>query len=133
MCIFDELNTDDPYGIGLKASTDSLLASVTSAGALVGIPSFVFIVDRIGWNLGMIVTGLLVKSGSVASSLFQGSDQLVRCQVILGIPRFTEHHVAISVSINRSLCLGRIQIMSILFAVFGVRTISHPLWFGVSL
>jgi PHS family inorganic phosphate transporter-like MFS transporter len=91
MSILDELNKEDPYGLGFGPSTNSLLASATSAGAIVGMVCFGFIADRLGRHLAVILTGLLVISGSVASSLCQRSErfplvsQLLLFQTILGI------------------------------------------------
>jgi PHS family inorganic phosphate transporter-like MFS transporter len=125
MSILDQLNIQDPYGLGFGPSTNSLLASATSAGAIVGMLCFGFIADHLGGQLAVILTGILVISGSVGSSLCQRSDnfplvsQLLICQVVLGVGIGGEYPLSATIASECSDPKIRTKIVGLVFSMQG--------------
>lgn len=91
LSILKGLSTENPDGMGYSTSTSSLIASATSAGAVVGMIGFGVMGDYIGRLPGLIITGSLVVIGAILSACCFRSDtfslcsQLALYRVILGI------------------------------------------------
>ena len=91
LSILGQLSESDPTGLGFSTSAKSWLASVTSAGAIIGMLLFGLVGDYIGRKIAVLCTGTLIAVGSIASALCQRSEsfplvtQLVICQAILGL------------------------------------------------
>ena len=126
MSILNELNSEDPVGMGMHPSSDSLLASAISVGAIIGMVTFGFIADVVGRRVAFMTTGALVMSGSIASSLCQRSEsfplvsQLVLFQVILGIGIGGEYPLSATIASECSDPMTRSRIVGGVFSMQGV-------------
>ena len=91
LSVFNEIDAEDPTGLGLNTTTISLLASMTSVGSIIGMLVFGVVGDLISRRTGMIVTASLMLVGSVLSACCFRSDrfpliyQMIIYRTILGI------------------------------------------------
>ena len=126
LSILSDLNDQDPTGLGFTLSTTSLLASATSVGAIVGMVSFGIIADMVGRTLAVTITGILVMSGCVASSLCQRSEsfplvyQLMISQVVLGVGIGGEYPLSASIASECPDPKLRTRIVGSVFSMQGV-------------
>ena len=126
LSILHQLNAADPSGFGFTSSSDSLLASATSFGAIVGMIFFGVIGDCIGRKIAVLITGSLVAIGSIASALCQRSEsfplvtQLVICQAILGLGIGGEYPLSATMASERSSPATRSRVIAGVFSLQGL-------------
>jgi PHS family inorganic phosphate transporter-like MFS transporter len=126
LSILHQLDASDPTGMGLTSSSDSLLASATSFGAIVGMILFGVIGDYVGRKIAVLATGTLVAVGSIASALCQRSTsfplitQLVICQALLGLGIGGEYPLSATIASERSSPGSRSRVIAGVFAMQGL-------------
>ncbi|KAF4688260.1 hypothetical protein FOZ60_002959 [Perkinsus olseni] len=130
LAILQELQLEDPEGIGLTEETKGLIAAATSAGAVLGMIFFGVLGDYVGRRVAIICTGALVVLGSIASACVQRSEvlslayQLCICRVVLGFGIGGEYPLSAAMASERASSDVRGRVVAGVFSMQGVGMIA---------
>ena len=130
LSVFNEIDTEDPTGLGYTSSMKSLIASATAFGAIVGMILFGFVGDLVGRRLAVLITGSLVACGSILSACCMRSDsfplitQLVICRAILGVGIGGEYPLSATIASEGSSWEIRDRVVAGVFSMQGFGTLT---------
>ncbi|EER13486.1 inorganic phosphate transporter, putative [Perkinsus marinus ATCC 50983] len=130
LAILQELQNEDPEGIGLTQETKGLIAAATSAGAVLGMIFFGVLGDYAGRRVSIICTGSLVVLGSIASACVQRSEvfslayQLCICRLVLGFGIGGEYPLSAAMASERASSEVRGRVVAGVFSMQGLGMIA---------